>query len=400
MEKINKRALAILPVLFAPACPLPAAEYSLEPHVSLQTLYNDNIRVTTAKHDSVIGAILDAGADLVAATPRSSLSFSPRMRKSNYSSKDKLDSVNWFMDLEASHALGERHFLGLNASYDIESTLTSELLDTGLTQTTKDRTTRSFNPTYTYLYSERDSIQLGYAYTRVRYAGGIGSGLVDYRYRLLSANGVHRLNDGDSLSLLLYTTRFETPQTRSTTRSYAAQVTYSRQFSETLKGTAGFGLIHSRFRFLQAGLPPGPPVVTVEAGATGKLFQFSLEKDWERSKLETGLTRNVSPSGRGSQSTTDELTLDFSHRLSAKLSARMALRYSERKAEGDRINPGLDSTQSTASANLRWHFSPYWSLIGSYRYHRSRFTTATRAADSNTLMLSLRYDGDKTAWSR
>lgn len=392
-------ALSALAVLAVLAMPLSAAEYSLKPHVSLQTLFNDNIRVTTRPHDSVVGAILDAKADLVVATPRSSLSFTPRYRKSNYSSKDKLDSVNWFMDLNASYALSERHLLGLSANYDIESTLTSELLDTGLTQTTKDRTTRSINPNYTYIYSDRDSLQLGYGYTKVQYANGLSSGLVDYTFRIVSANGVHQLNDTDSLTLLLYTTRFETPQTRSTTRSYAAQLSYSHRFSETLQGSAGFGLIHSRFKFLQASLPFGLPV-TVEASATGKLFQFNLEKDWEYSKLEAALTRNVSPSGRGSQSTTDELSIKGSHQLSATLSGRIELRYSERKAEGDALNPALDSTLSTASANLRWRFSPYWSLVSSYRYYRTKFTAATSAADANALMLTLRYDGDKFARSR
>ena len=395
----HNRALLVLPPLAMLALPLSAAEYSLKPHVSLQTLFNDNIRVTTRPHDSVLGAILDAKADIGMADPRGSLSFTPRMRKSNYTSKDKLDSVNWFMDLNASYALSERHQLGLSANYDIESTLTSELLDTGLTQTTKDRTTRSINPNYTYIYSDRDSIQLGYGYTKVQYADGLASGLVDYTYRIASANGMHQINDTDSIALLLYTTEFETPQTRSRTRSYAAQITYSRQFSETLNGSAAFGLIHSRFKFLQF-TPPFGPFVTVEASATGKLFQFNLEKDWETSKLKASLTRNVSPSGRGSQSTTDELMLKGSHSLSETLSGRIELRYSERKAEGDAINPALDSTLTSASANLRWRFSPYWSLVGGYRYYRTKFTTATSAADSNALMLTLRYDGDKYALSR
>ncbi len=396
---IRNRLLVVFAGLIVLAGPLPAAEYSLAPHVSLQTRFNDNIRMTTRPHDNVLGVILDAEADIGVATPRSSLSITPRMRKSNYTSKDKLDSVNWFMDLNASHALSERHYLGLSANYDIESTLTSELLDTGLTQTTKDRTTRSINPNYTFVYSDRDSIQMAYGYTKVQYADGLGSGLVDYTYRLVSANGIHQLNDTDSVSLLLYTTRFETPQTRSRTRSYAAQASVSRQFSETLQGTIGFGLIHSRFKFLQASLPFGLPV-TVESSATGKLFQFNLEKDWERSKLEASLTRNVSPSGRGSQSTTDELILKGSHRLAETLSGHIELRYSERKGEGDAINPALDSTLSMISARLRWRFSPYWSVIGAYRYHRTKFTTATSAADSNALLLTLRYDGDKFARSR
>jgi len=386
-------------VLAVLANPAQAAEYTFAPQVSLQGLYNDNIRMTTGPHASVVGAILDARADLGVATPLSSLSFSPRMRKSNYSSKDKLDSVNWFMDINASHALSERHYLGLTANYDIESTLTSELLDTGLTQTNKDRTTRSINPNYTFVYSDRDSLQFGYGYTKVQYTEGLSSGLVDYSYRNASLNGMHQLNDTDSVSLLLYTTKFETPQTRGSTRSYAAQASYSRQFSETLKGTIGYGLIHSRFKFFQASLPFGLPV-EAHASATGKLFQFNLEKDWERTSLEANLTRNVSPSGRGSQSTTDDLNLKASHRLSETLTGRVEFRYSEQKGEGDAINPALDSTRSTISANLNWHFSPYWSLNGGYRYHRILYTNAISAADSNALMFTLRYNGDKQALSR
>ena len=163
-----------------------AAEWLTKYEASLKTEYDDNKRLTALPHDNTFGSILGVKGKLGIQTEKTVVDLTPRARFSKYSSEDtdedKLDSNDYFLDLN-SLWVTERFLWGLNGKYSRDTSLTSELEDTGLVQTSKKRKKVDFNPTLVYEFNEWTNLQFAIDFTRVEYKDAALVRLIDYDFK-------------------------------------------------------------------------------------------------------------------------------------------------------------------------------------------------------------------------
>ncbi len=388
----------LLPALLTVLPPLAARadEYSWTPNLDLRAEYSDNKRVDPGPHDPAWGVALDGRLALAWATARSSASLTPRLLLQRYTGGDRLDSDNYYLDFSAGHDLDERQRLTLEGGWERVATVTTELDDTGtlFTDQTRHRVTTTVSPGYTLQLDERTSLRLGYSYTDVFYQAGRFSGLVDYTYRVASASLSRQTSDTDTFTLTAYQAGFNIPDARAKATDYVIQAGFARQFTPTFGGRLMLGVDRTDSEFSDL---LGAPHNT---SSNSLVFDLGLSRETERGHWEVGYSRAISPSGRGDQNKRDEISLNGYHDFGERLRGILRARYFDNKSGTGRAGASLDRTFAEVQGRLRWRLSPFWSLDGAYGWRRQAYAASGAVGVSNTLSLSLRYNGDKRAVSR
>jgi hypothetical protein len=109
-----------------------------------------------------------AAVRAVRSTENSNIGLAAGLNLNGFSEASDLDNTSGFLALDSAYR-GERNQFRLNASFDTQSTLTSEEATSGLTQINKQRYQFVVRPSWTYQISERASFDLGLSYTDVIY---------------------------------------------------------------------------------------------------------------------------------------------------------------------------------------------------------------------------------------
>ncbi len=366
---------------------------------------DSNRRLTDLPHGTVAGSITTGGVELEASTPTSSLKFTPKLRFLRYNGNLGLDSNDHFLTLEGSHLFSPRHQLSLTAAHEEESSGTTDIEESRRNFSNVERITKSFAPNYTYIYDDRNSLQVGYSSSDVSYGQGVTGGSSDYSYEVGSVSGTHALSETDVLTGIFYRSDFDVPSALSETTSYAAQLSFSRQFNDSLKGTIGFGMITSTSDFTNRVFLTPTTFVDVPGSTSksGKLIDISLEKSFEYTDVEASFSRSVSPSSRGAQNERDELDFNLVHRLSERMTGNANLNYYQNKSQSGTATGSLDRTFMRMKASLRYRLDQAWALNGGYQYREIEYDATSGSGgnpDSSTFFLSIVYRGDLRTISR
>jgi hypothetical protein len=431
----------------------PAAEWSVTPKASATTVYDDNLRLDSGPHDSVFGAILELSAEMAVATEVSTVNLAPRVRLERYtedhtgSGKDEreidLDNEQFYLDFSGKHRI-ERTILQLRGNFTRDTTLTSErepvdpsqggTAVTGFIQDRKVRQSFDVNPSVAYEMSEKNTIQVGAGYRDVSYSDAENTGLADFTYKSANLSDTHMLTEYDQLMGSVFVSQQESEgfpeidrqlislnpliiaelsQTSTQTDSLGGQLQYTHWFSDTLKGSIGAGVITSDMEivqnFLDAARNPIANPRIDEDSDTGFLFNASAEKKFEQTTVTGSFARSVNPSGFGGQNSQDDLFLSALHQISPRLDGGLNFRYLRTEAQSKAFNnlqnqSGRNLSRDYLSINTRlaYRLTEFWSLSAAYTYSSQDVDTQPEAisADSNGLLFSINYDGQKRAIAR
>lgn len=379
---------------FACTQPAWAAEWSVEPLFDARGLFNTNRRLTTGPHDNVFGVIAEPGAAFRVRTEQNELTFTPRGRISRYTEEGNLDSDDAFFDLRALHRR-ERWQWGLDGNVSLDSTLVTELEDTGLVQVNRRVTTLQATPNVTWQVTDKDNLRLRYGYTDVSFEDSTTANLNPYTYQLADATYTRSLSDTDSVFVTAFYTRFDVPDIDSLADSYAAQGGLTHAFGATLRGSASAGVIYTDSDFVVSG-------VERSSQDTGLLADVSLEKDFEQTSMRGRFARAVFPSSRGAQSTREDLTFNVNRKFLERLDGSLNFLYRVSQSQNqDFVGvTDLDRTYMTAGAQMHYRLTPFWSLAGGYTYSRQEFDSSGDSAFSHAVFLTIHYSGDKISISR
>lgn len=366
-----------------------AAEYSLEPSVTAHIEHNDNIRMTTAPHESVSGASLHPSLKLKYATEITELSGIGSVNFRRYSRESELNATDVFLN-----GLGRRQFatgsLGLAADYTRDSTLGTELQETGLVLTRKQRNRVNLRPDWTWQMTERSALSLGYQYTDVSYQDGRAAGLLDYRNHAVFSSLQHDLSARDRVTgTLMYQQYRPSPSTQQADTT-SLQAGYTHLFSETLRGTAGVGVA----RIESQGLPTGDRTTTRSLG------NLSVGKQFETGMMSARLSREVAPSGSGGLAQTDRAGLEWTGKLQETLSLRLAGAAYRTRFVDVTVPGSNDSTYYQLEPRLTWNATREWALETGYNYARQKHELNPTAATGNTVYVNAIYNWPKQAISR
>lgn len=414
-------------VLLVPNLPCKAAEWYAEPEISLRTGYNDNIRLTSDKHDSVWEAALAPSVTFGVATETSGLNgdagFAVRRFTggSGLESSDALDREDYHLNTNAFHRTLRNSFKA-NLDYTRDSTLDSELDQTG--NVTEDRATRerlSLGPTWTSALTELTHIELGYQYSNIDYKDDPGiANLVGYEYHSGSASLVRQLTQRVQGTLAAGYSRF-LPDTDFNSDTTSIQAGLTAKFSETLqtsflagqRRTTSDSFIGTGFCI---GANPGATfpaciggiaipsgIANIEVETTSAVFSASITKTLETGSLSASLSRSSSPSSDGELLDTTRLVLLGSYKTSETLSTSLRIEYSENETIVSRIgfvpNQGKE-TFFRVTPKTTWRWQREWELAGEYQYAENDDPRKSGTATRNAVYVTLSYRPTKYSISR
>ncbi|MDP2026007.1 hypothetical protein [Sulfuriferula sp.] len=382
------------------AVPAWSAEWRAEPSVALRQEYNDNINLTALPHEAVWGTILTPSLKLSRNTEVSQTYASLLVNINRYRGQTGLNRNDLYYTLGSNYKT-ERDIWAGDFSYTSDSTLTSELNQTGVVLARAQHNLLSLKPSWTRQLTERGSVRLSYMFNDSRYSGGAASGLVDYTYHVAAADWLYQMSEKDQLSMTASYSRFLTTNNNYTANTVGLQGGLTHSFSETLQGTLQLGVNQTRSTLktnaVQFVFDPSTfsfvPVLVANTLTTSNLvpvLSAKLSKQFETGTLTGTASRELQPTGNGSLVETDRLGLDASRSFSEKLvgSANAAV-YRSRYIGGAVNAPS--SRYYSLGLGLNWRMDERWRLDGGYRYARSEYQNSSVAPTSNLVYATITY---------
>ena len=401
--------LPLLVCLVYATCPAWSAEWSAEPSILLRQEYNDNINLTALPHDSVWGTILTPSLKLSNNTEVSQTSASMLWNFNRYTGESGLNRNDQFYTLSSNYKT-ERDIWAGNFAYTRDSTLASELNQTGIVVTRAQRSLLTLAPSWTHLLSSRASLKLSYEFDKVTYDGGIAQGLVNYTNQAVEADWMFQATEKDLLTTSLSYSRFQTADNGYMANTIGVQIGVTHSFSETLQGSILLGMNRSRSTLnsqsYQYGFNPAtstfyliPVQNTLTTSNQVPVMGMTLKKQFETGNISANASRQLVPGGNGSLVETDRLGLGATHNFSERLSGSVSGAAYRSRYIGDAVT-ATGSRYYELAMNLDWQMAERWKLESGYRYARVTYQNSSVAPVSNLIYASIRYDWPKISVSR
>ncbi len=372
----------------------------------LRQEYNDNINLTALPHNAVWGSILTPSIKLSSSTEVSQTSASVLLNLNRYTGATGLDRNDQFYTLSSNYKT-ERDIWAGDFSYTRDSTLSSELSQTGIVLTRAQRSLLSLAPSWTRMLSERTSLKLGYQFNNVSYAGGTAFGLVDYTNHAVEADWMYQATENDLVNMSVSYSRFQTANASYTANTVGVQGGLTHSFSETMKGTVLLGVNQSKSTLKSQSLQLVSifPLVFTQVQSTQTssnlvpVVSATLNKQFETGSINGSASRQLVPGGNGSLVETDRLGLDATHNFNERLAGSVNGAVYRSRYIGDAVS-AASSRYYELVFNLDWQMSERWKLESGYRYARVTYQNSSVVPVSNLIYASIRYDWPKISVSR
>jgi hypothetical protein len=418
----------LLPVMVLFSHNSQALEWLFEPDFSASERYTDNLRMQiTPTRDNLI-TTLSPGVLLGYMAENQSLRTNFKWNELIYHGDSELDFSEKIGNINHQFN-GERFKTDLAAQYAEQSSINTQLdLDgSGNLQVQVPRTTRSISPGFTYNFTERNALQLGYNYVDVTFdrtpALADNLGYSDYDNQQFTATFIHTYSERLSFNLTGAYSEFNSSsdsstntrfnffgipleqnvatiyEQNSTTWFYQAGLQYLFDEQTQVSLSAGMRDTENKTRYSQT-VSYDPAFFTGSSqefndtsSASGHVFSANLNRktEWGDISLSAGQQLNPSSSGNQQQSTTfaGNLRYNLSERWSAGINASYL--QSESTSTFNRGRASNDRTYLSVTPNIRWRWTPDINLELSYSYRQQDYDFLDDSAISNNLQLTFSY---------
>lgn len=352
----------------------------------MQTFYNSNLRLRPDAHSGVWAGVGEVSADLGVRSPVSGLSLTPQVRgyrywgyrgASNYDHIARKVSGNGYYQTTTD-------LWRLNGSYDHDSTLTSELLDSGRVEFNIPRETWTVQPVWSSQWTPRSTVQIQGGYTRTSYQNGLVYGLNDYSVLDGSATYGYNVTETQQVSLTASASRFRAPAYfNDETDNYTVEAGWVNHWTEktVMNLSGGFRLNQTRFNLF------GIPIKNTQRGY---VLHGHVTRKSERTTWAADLKRNVVPTSYGVLMQRDQARWSAERKLSLYLDARLAGLWLHSKTLQSSLEQ-VNRTLLRVSLSFQWRYAAHWSLRGTYSWTQQDY--GQTKAHANQVFLSLSYQG-------
>ncbi|WP_297527154.1 hypothetical protein [Thiohalobacter sp.] len=425
MDRSVTRMLALGASTLLLTLPLaaPAAEWYAEPSLKATSRYDDNVRLLPENEQSAAEFALTPRLPFGRRTERSELEgvLDFRVRRFNRSDLDTNDAR---FDLNGYYLASERSRLTLDLSLVRDTTLDTELDDTGVVYSRVRRNSRTLSPGLTHIFNEKTRGSLTLGLTRVDYADEATTGLRDYENRSATASVNRQWSQKTVLTASLGWSRYQRED--DSVRSDNTQLTLGAEhrFTERsrLSAYAGTRRTETRVSTGATACPDGtvfdafglffglPPCVDTATGtrsdfvtitlsstsrSSGSVFGLTATHEFETGELSVDASRSITPQASGQGLLiSDRLGFSATHGFTETLSGRLGLNWYRASATDDAIG-AVDRTYITFTSGLRWQPRRDWSFSLAYRYRKQDREATLGSATGNVVSLALNY-----AWPR
>jgi hypothetical protein len=325
--------------------PLRAAEWSVAPVYSSSVDYDSNRRLLTDARDTG-SAVVTADLRFKRALENSEISIEPRYTLRRYTDSSLGNGDDRGVNAGLSHS-GERSSLQLTASYLDQSTLTSELLETGITNVDTHRRLAQAASTWSWSQSERRQLVTQLSYMDVSYYGGDVRVLLP-GYRYLSGFVGEKLvfSERGSVTVSAFGSGLSSDVRSGSNHEYGVQAELLYYFSER---THFDGTLGESSRLLAG------------KSSSGTDISASLTRDMTRGNVALAYTRNLTPYGIGYLVERQQTTLSGLYHLTPFLDANITVLRIQNSETAVRL--GIDRRSLvTVSSGLTWRPLETWSV--------------------------------------
>jgi hypothetical protein len=349
-----------------------AAQWQWLPTFALAADADSNRRLRAEERPSESGT-LGATLAVVRATEISQLAFLPRVSLARYSGEDALDSDDYGADAYWRRS-GERTSVDLRAGWSDDSTLTTELGETGLVEGNTRRRLTSASASFTQFLGLRHLLQGQLSASDIDYQQTQGTGLVGYRYPAASLQYAYTLSPRFDATLSANRARLDAPEVNLRSDTTGAQLGFRFRVTERLNFELRAGESRTEAR-----------------GRQDRERSFSSSLSWagELSDFEVSLSREVQPSGRGVLVNADDLRLSWSRDMGERWKLNGALRVSRR--DDSLLTISNDYYFGAALLGLSRQLDENWTLGLAAGYSRQDYELAAQAADAQRFGISLSW---------
>ena len=330
--------------------------------VNLELGTDDNFFLTPTNETEVNSSKLNLSVGADGSSETSNVNFGARINTNNYSLSTLDDSPTAALLLGMANQ-GERLYSNLDLSYAYESTLETELLDSGIRVDGRKETV-GVAPGLSYQLNERHSLSANLGLQSVSYSTPT---LIDYYNNNLGLSWGYKLDETSDFSTNLNYTRYE-PDNNANTETAALFLGYVKRSSETT--TYDFTL----------GYTTVGESITSTGSTTYRLLITNEHDDWNSFSLR--ISQLYNPSSLGTVRLENRLVLGWDHGFTEHLNGSLTAEYlNTEDRDYYEIAPGIS-----------YRFSQHMDLGARYRYRRDDRDNLTGNAISNSVFLTLSYN--------
>ncbi len=370
-----------------------AAEISLMPSIDIRGEYDDNVTYSRFFKTSDYLARISPAFELDYTTELLDLQSKVAFDILRYKDETHLDTENQRYELSGEYRLMERISVSGNGSYVKDTTLESEIEDTGLADNPRqDRERYTGGMGFSYMLSEVWDVGVNYSHTKTEYEWERNT---DYDVDSISFSFNHRFNNQlDIFTIQPYYYFYESDI--SEVNNYGLSLGWVHPFSETLALTAFLGARYTKTEYdyiytqYILGIPIPIPVDEEESGWNG-VADINLKKTGETYSATIGYNQDLSYSSYGEPIERYKVYCNADRKITERLFVKFSGNIYFTKSDGD-LND-RDNRYYSVSPSLNYKITETHSLQLAYRYEKSeqKELANNRDRDRNRVWLALKF---------
>jgi len=383
--------LMLTTIAMTRGAPSPAAEWSETLGASANVAYDTNPRLLPGVSVSDRSAQLAVDGNTQLATELSQLTVTPRLAIIRYDQDRNLDNTAASVAV-AFQDKGERGQWSLSGLAQTDSTLNSELGQTGVTEVNFRHDGYNASAGYSYLATERLSWLVQGSGQITQYnAAAEPYGLVGYRYGGVLFGPTWSFSDRLQGSLDLQADEVRS-QSGTTERDYSANTQLKRNLSEQYSWRISAGAT----RVAAQGNSASP---------TTGVFEIGLTRATERVQWDLSIKRAVLPIGFGFLARQDVAAVSAVVAVSERSTLNLACNVirTEPVSLSFYLAPGISigyqiydgAAWGQAAAEWQYHLSPRWMLSAAYLEARARNYSVPQWANGTQARLSVTWESGR-----
>ncbi len=399
----------LIAVMLTPAAACYAADITLIPSISLREEFDDNVYYTRGSKIEDMFTQVSPAFTLDYATELLDIKSRAVMDILRYADEDNLDTEFYDINTDGAYNILERYTLTGNFSYIKDTTLESELVETGLADARQDRTRYIGGMGLSYNLDEISQIGMNYNHNKTSYELPEYSDYdVDYvgLYYSVPLN-----NQVDLFSIQSYYQKYKTKTSSRTTivpyymflitarlsyysktDNYGLTFRWMHVFSETLTLSSTLGTRYTETDYSQAWNTPSGPQKTIQKNNSwAGIADIKLEKTGETYTASAGYNRDLSYSSTGTPINRDRLSFNATKRITERYTISFFGNLYYTKSD-DKITE-KDVRHYNFSPSISYNITKDHSLSIRYFYANSYDKTLSTDTkyDRNRIWISLNF---------
>ena len=414
--------------LVLPCAAVLADEWVIDPSVGARLTHNDNINMQINDPIAVTYYSLSPSAKFSSRTESRDVAMSLGLNADRYPGDSEYNATNHNIDL-LSKWTRELDQLSLGASSLRDSTLNSELANTAVVTTRRQRTQNRLTGAWQHGLGSTTFATMTLNGTQVRYASG--PNLVDFNDNSAALSLREQLSERTSLTATYSYRDYKTLNANSVgvigagmigSLEYIDQVVNGNMRSNVDTITIGgqwqyserlaFGLEVGHFQshndqaqttqrcyyYLGREYCDAPVSGTGSTKPTGSTYAFSSSYQMEQGSFGANLNRGLTASGTGTLLRTDTAGLGYSHRHDDRVS--ISLGGSTTRSHYLTNVGAADARLVSFNTSLTWQLGQQLQLTGGYTHTRQSTVGQQDSARANLVFASLKWDLEPLSKSR